>query len=194
MLLGNRNGFAGVRSTIKSILDALTEAVASLRKKKMPLYPLGSGATLSNGVLTIDPFSMASYTPSANAAFSISVGNLPADLESGKARDTIFVIDCTSLTDGQEPTVTWSEHFHPRTDILVDFACTAGVKNVYYVTEFTQGEFLVAMWNKNMQGGSVIVDDELSPTSENPVQNKVIYEAIGDVESVLAAINGGSET
>ena len=28
------------------------------------------------------------------------------------------------------------------------------------------------------EGGSVTVDSELSPTSENPVQNKVIYEAL----------------
>lgn len=28
------------------------------------------------------------------------------------------------------------------------------------------------------EGGSVVVDSELSPTSENPVQNKVIYEAL----------------
>ena len=28
------------------------------------------------------------------------------------------------------------------------------------------------------EGGSITVDSELSPTSENPVQNKVIYEAL----------------
>lgn len=32
------------------------------------------------------------------------------------------------------------------------------------------------------------VDTSLSPTSENPVQNKVIYEAIGNVEALLAAL------
>lgn len=31
------------------------------------------------------------------------------------------------------------------------------------------------------EGGSVTVDSELSPTSENPVQNKVIYEALENV-------------
>lgn len=37
-------------------------------------------------------------------------------------------------------------------------------------------------------GGSVTVDDALSSTSENPVQNKVIYAAIGNIETLLASI------
>lgn len=37
-------------------------------------------------------------------------------------------------------------------------------------------------------GGPVTVDSQLSSTSENPVQNKVIYDAIGDIETLLAAI------
>lgn len=35
------------------------------------------------------------------------------------------------------------------------------------------------------EGGSITVDDELSPTSENPVQNKVIYEALENVGGKL---------
>ena len=37
-----------------------------------------------------------------------------------------------------------------------------------------------------------IVDTALSSTSTNTVQNKVIYEAIGDVESILQKLNNGS--
>ena len=37
-----------------------------------------------------------------------------------------------------------------------------------------------------------IVDTALSSTSTNPVQNKVIYEAIGDIESILQKLNNGS--
>ena len=36
------------------------------------------------------------------------------------------------------------------------------------------------------------VDTALSSTSTNPVQNKVIYEAIGDIESILQKLNNGS--
>lgn len=35
------------------------------------------------------------------------------------------------------------------------------------------------------------VDNALSPTSENPVQNKVIYATIGDVETLLNNLNSG---
>lgn len=37
-------------------------------------------------------------------------------------------------------------------------------------------------------GGSVTVDTALSTTSTNPVQNKVIAAAIGDIETLLASI------
>lgn len=37
-------------------------------------------------------------------------------------------------------------------------------------------------------GVPVTVDSQLSSTSENPVQNKVIYVAIGDIETLLASI------
>ena len=38
----------------------------------------------------------------------------------------------------------------------------------------------------------ITVDSALSSSSTNPVQNKVIYAAIGDVETVLATLNSGS--
>lgn len=38
----------------------------------------------------------------------------------------------------------------------------------------------------------ITVDSTLSSTSTNPVQNKVIYAAIGDVETVLQTLNSGS--
>ena len=37
-----------------------------------------------------------------------------------------------------------------------------------------------------------VVDTSLSSTSTNPVQNKVIYAAIGNVESILQKLNNGS--
>lgn len=50
---------------------------------------------------------------------------------------------------------------------------------------------LLGEGNITIEGGSQItVDSALSSTSENPVQNKVIYAAIGDIESALRTING----
>ena len=40
-------------------------------------------------------------------------------------------------------------------------------------------------------GAGITVDDELSSTSTNPVQNRVINSAIGDVESILQTLNNG---
>ena len=37
---------------------------------------------------------------------------------------------------------------------------------------------------------TIDVDSALSPTSENPVQNKVIYATIGDINTALDIING----
>ena len=39
---------------------------------------------------------------------------------------------------------------------------------------------------------TIPVDSALSSTSENPVQNKVIYETIGDIETILTTLDTGS--
>lgn len=49
----------------------------------------------------------------------------------------------------------------------------------------------IRLWTNAQTGGSVTVDSALSSTSENPVQNKVIYNAIGNVESILSTLNIG---
>ena len=152
-------GIYGGGGTIGALLAALAAAVAALKKKKMPLYPVGGtgnpvNATLANGVLTVSPFAMAAYTPAANAAFGVALGALPSDMESGKARDAVLVIDCSSLTDGQEPTVTWDTHFHPRTDAETDFACAVGLRNVYYISEYAAGEFAVGGWQETTGGSA----------------------------------------
>lgn len=49
----------------------------------------------------------------------------------------------------------------------------------------------IRLYTNAQAGGSVTVDSALSSTSENPVQNKVIYNAIGDVESILSTLNIG---
>ena len=49
----------------------------------------------------------------------------------------------------------------------------------------------IRLYTNAQTGGSVTIDSALSSTSENPVQNKVIYNAIGDVESILSTLNIG---
>ena len=119
----------------------------------MPKYSFETATVGPGNTLTVAPYTVATL-PSASAisaAFSVAMGALPAGA-AGKARDAMLVIDCTSLTEGEEPTITWDSHFHPRTDTETDFACVAGVRNVYYISEYATGEFAVGGWTET-EGG-----------------------------------------
>lgn len=53
--------------------------------------------------------------------------------------------------------------------------------------EITDTEY----WMLVLEGsGHINIDDEFSPTSENPVQNKVIYNMLASIESSLDNILG----
>jgi hypothetical protein len=71
--------------------------------------------------------------------------------ESGKVRDCILMVDLTGMED--PPTITWPANFHPRTDADTDFKCEAGKRNVYWITEYAEGEFVVAGWQET-EGGN----------------------------------------
>lgn len=66
-------------------------------------------------------------------------------------RDLQMVVDCRN---GIAPTITWLENFHPRTDAETDLACVAGVRNVYWISEYAEGEFCVAGWQETDGGGT----------------------------------------
>lgn len=114
-----------------------------------PKYPIVS-VQPSNGTLTVAPYTVATYTAGTTAAaFTVAVGVGTA----GMARDCELVIDCTA-TGGVAPTVTWPATFHPRTDAGTDFACEAGVRNVYYISEYAQGQFAVGGWQETAGGNA----------------------------------------
>lgn len=74
---------------------------------------------------------------------------------------------------------------------LVRYPSTGDVylskKAVPIDTEITNTEY----WMFVLEGASHIeVDDEFSPTSENPVQNKVIYNLLSGIDSRLDDIIG----
>lgn len=71
---------------------------------------------------------------------------------SGKVRDFMLVVDLTGMED--PPTITWGTNFHPRTDAETDFKCEAGVRNVYWITEYAQNEFCVAGWQETTGGNA----------------------------------------
>ena len=66
------------------------------------------------------------------------------------------------------------------------------VNNTPVNTLNTTAKTIVAAINEldagSSGGGSVTVDSTLNATSENPVQNKTIYAAIGNIEALLSEV------
>lgn len=98
-----------------------------------------------DGVLTIPPYTSA-HIP-GSSAFTIAVG----EGNSMYLRDCILCVQCGDVA----PTITWPANFHPRTDAETDFACVAGAMNVYWISEYAQGEFAVAGWQATAGGSAV---------------------------------------
>ena len=73
---------------------------------------------------------------------------------------------------------------HKDINLLTQKATIAGTEKI----PVSDTEYVTTNQIASLGGGSVTVDSALSSTSENPVQNKVIYSAIGDIETLLAAI------
>ena len=99
------------------------------------------------GVLTVPPYTSACIPGSPETAFTIAVG----EGNSMYLRDCILCVVCGDVA----PTITWPANFHPRTDAVTDFACVAGAMNVYWISEYAQGEFAVAGWQATAGGSAV---------------------------------------
>lgn len=111
----------------------------------LPRY-LFTSAGILDGVLTIPPYTSATM-PGDGTAFTVAVG----EGDSMYLRDCILCVVCGDVA----PTITWPANFHPRTDAETDFACVAGVNNVYWISEYVQGEFVVAGWEATAGGSAV---------------------------------------
>lgn len=103
-------------------------------------------AAVTDGVVTVAPYTNAKVK-SAGTAFTVAVGG-----DISRARDCQFALDCTDLTTA--PTIIWPANFHPRTDAETDFKCEAGKRNVYWITEYAEGEFCVAGWQETAGGNA----------------------------------------
>ena len=101
-------------------------------------------AEIVEGVVTVEPYTNAKLT-SDGTAFSLAVG-----ADAGHVRDCILVVECGDTA----PTMTWGQNFHPRTDAETDFACAAGVRNVYWISEYAPNEFVVAGWHEDAGGSA----------------------------------------
>jgi hypothetical protein len=109
----------------------------------LPRYPFVDAAIV-DGVVTIAPYTNARLL-SDGTAFEVAVGG-----ETGYMRDCVLRVECGETA----PTITWGDNFHPRTDAETDFACVAGKRNVYWITEHSPNEFCVAGWQETTGGNA----------------------------------------
>lgn len=98
------------------------------------------------GQVTVTPRTVATYTADTSAAaFTVAVGTGTT----GAARDCVLVVDCTAA-GAVAPSVEWPSNFHPRTD-AEEIAPVAGVRNVFYISEYATGEFVVGGWHEEAE-------------------------------------------
>lgn len=93
------------------------------------------------------------------------------------------ITDLSSVTDRLDDIEDWFEVVNVGTQASPEYALHAKNGMAIY-----SDSWVAAGGVGSSGGGGITVDTALSSTSENPVQNKAIYAAIGDVESLLAAI------
>jgi len=80
---------------------------------------------------------------------------------------------------------------NPVQNKVINTALAAKANSADLATVATSGSYN-DLTNKPTIPEAITVDSALSSTSTNPVQNRVIYDAIGDVETVLQTLNSGS--
>jgi hypothetical protein len=100
--------------------------------------------SITDGVVTVAPYTNAKLV-SDGTAFSVVIGG-----ENGYTRDCVLCVLCGETA----PTITWLSNFHPRTDAETDFACVAGKRNVYWISEYAPNEFCVACWQATTGGNA----------------------------------------
>ena len=142
-------GAGETATTVGGLLVALAAAVAWLKKNKadkedvLPRY-YSTSLEVVDGVVTVPPYTNAGML-SDGTAFTVAVGG-----EGYYMRDCILFVMCGDVA----PTITWPANIHPRTDAETDFACVAGATNVYWISEYVQGEFAVAGWQATAGGNA----------------------------------------
>jgi len=147
-------------------------------------------------------------TPTASSSNPVTSGGVKAALDLKANKSTTYTktevdglledVAILADDDGQATTL----DFDPQADTVWNKAQTLGSaqqaqarNNIGAVGSVTVNGTTYTPTNGNVDlgtisggGGGVTVDSSLSTTSTNPVQNKVIAAAIGDIETLLASI------
>jgi hypothetical protein len=101
-------------------------------------------AAIADGKVTVAPYTNAKLV-SDGTSFTVAVSG-----DSAYMRDCVLRVECGNTV----PTITWPDNFHPRTDAETDFACVVGVRNIYWITEYSPNEFCVAGWQETTGGNA----------------------------------------
>ena len=141
---GEVESLAGYTATrTKTILTKSGEPYvtpAGVKNIAIPKYDFAD-AEIVDGVLTVAPYTNAKLV-SDGTAFTVAVGE-----GDDKTRDCVLRVEVPEGTTA--PTITWPDAFSPRTDAETDMSCEAGT-NVYWITEYASGQFVVARWHKEV--------------------------------------------
>jgi hypothetical protein len=156
------NGDASVRSDLTT---ALTNAVNSLNANITtattgvqtelttqignctPKYTFET-VSIVNGSATLSSYTSTTVNVGDNTTFEVKV----ADGNNNKIRDCMMVVECGEVP----PDIKWGSNFHPRTNSETDFNCVANSRNVFYITEYVSGHFMVSTWCET-EGGNIEV-------------------------------------
>jgi hypothetical protein len=145
----------GVQSMLNGSLTATRTKIFATKAGEPYVTPTGVkniaipkykfvDTSITDGVVTVAPYTNAKLV-SDGTAFSVVIGG-----ENGYTRDCVLRVECGDAV----PTITWGANFHPRTDAETDFACEAGKRNVYWITEYAPNEFCVACWQATTGGNA----------------------------------------
>lgn len=104
--------------------------------------------SIVNGSATLSSYTSTTVNVGDNTTFEVKV----ADGNNNKIRDCMMVVECGEVP----PDIKWGSNFHPRTNSETDFNCVANSRNVFYITEYVSGHFMVSTWCET-EGGNIEV-------------------------------------
>lgn len=144
--------------------------------------------------LTQDKPSWAPASGSLKATFSASVSGVEAGDTMNLDAEKVYGASVTAtakqytVNEGRYTVVIQANILNGADEVVLSF--TSQAMKVAMTKEADVGPETTLDVGGSGGGSTITVDSALSDTSENPVQNKVIAGAIGDIADALDTING----
>ena len=78
-----------------------------------------------------------------------------------------------------------------KVEIVSENVVNIMINSATTIAAETYSVIVLAKGGAGSAGGTIEVDSSLSPTSTNPVQNRVIYNLLGEIDTALSKFNTG---